>query len=166
MATNNSNFPTSVWDRTSPSRPSINIERSPDAEDWEQMAAEIVAIQNTLVGNNSPAAVGAIPVIFKFVIGNAAGDTDIILTHKTRVIDAWAVKTTAAGGAGDTVTVKNGATAITNAIVVNVADQTVVRAGTIDDAQHVVNAGGTLRVTAADVTDPSCIVYVKGIREL
>lgn len=108
--------------------------------------------------------VGQAPVIHRLAIADAAGDTDIVLEHKTRVIDAWAVKKGGAGGAGDTVTLKNAGTAITDAMDLNVADKAVARAGTIDDAQYEIAAGGTLRVTAAKASDCECDVYVLGIR--
>jgi hypothetical protein len=107
---------------------------------------------------------GGIPVLHRIDIADGAGDTDVVLDHKTRVIDAWAVKTAADGGAGDTVTVKNGATAITDAMSLNAVDKSVVRAGTIDDAQHEIAAGGTLKITAANVTNNACVVYVLGVR--
>lgn len=105
---------------------------------------------------------GVAPIIFVFSVGNAAGDVDKIMPYKIRVIDAWAVKT-ATGGASDTVQVKNGATAITDALDLNVADKVVVRAGTIDDASRDVAAGGTLRVTSVDGSNPSSEVFVAAI---
>ena len=108
--------------------------------------------------------VGGLPVLHRIDIADGAGDTDVTLTYKTRVLDVWAVKTAANGGAGDTVTIKNGATAITDALDLNAVDKTVVRAGTIDDAQHEIAAAGTLRVTAANGTNNACTVYVLGIR--
>lgn len=107
---------------------------------------------------------GGVPVLHRINIADGAGDTDVTLVHKTRIIDVWVVKTAANGGAGDTVTVKNGATAISDAISLNINDKAVARAGTIDDAQHEIAAAGTLRVTAANVTNNACIVYVLGIR--
>jgi hypothetical protein len=108
--------------------------------------------------------VGQAPVIHRLDIGNATGNTDIVLEHKTRIINAWAVKTAGNGGAGDTVTVQNGANAITDAMSLNCVDTTIVRAGTINDANAEIAAGGTLRVAANDATDPRCTVYVLGIR--
>lgn len=110
--------------------------------------------------------IGGVPVLHRIdVADGVTGDVDVTLTHKTRVVEAWLVKTAGAGGANDTITVKNGATAITDAMSINVADKVVVRAGTIDDAQHEIAAGGTLRVTRTKVTaNVACVVYVLGVR--
>lgn len=80
----------------------------------------------------------------------ATADYDIVVPAdggNWRVIDFEFVKTVGAGGAANTCQLKNGATAITNAVDTNIADAVVARAGTISDAQHRVAAGGTLRVT-------------------
>ena len=110
--------------------------------------------------------IGGLLVLHRIDIADGAGDTDVTLTHKTRIIDAWAVKTAAVGAAGDNVTIKNGSNAITDAIDIGTpaADKVLVRAGTIDDAQHEIAAGGTLKVTAAHNTNNACTVYVLGVR--
>lgn len=111
--------------------------------------------------------IGGIPVVHRIDIADGVtADVDVVLTHKTRVIDAYLVKTGGAGGGSDTIQVKNGATAITNAMDINVADTTVVRAGTIDDAQHEIAAAGTLRITRtkASANNVACVVYVVGLR--
>jgi hypothetical protein len=79
------------------------------------------------------------------VIADAAtADYDLVLKEKFQVTDVIVRKTGA--GAGNTVQIKNGANAISDAIVAAV-DKTVTRAGTLDPAQEVVAAGGTLRCT-------------------
>lgn len=111
--------------------------------------------------------VGGIPVVHRIDIADGTtADIDTVLEHKTRVIDVHLVKTGGAGGASDTIQAKNGSNAITNAMSINVADQTVVRAGTIDDAQHEIAAGGTLRITRtkASAANVACTVYVLGLR--
>lgn len=105
--------------------------------------------------------IGGIPVVHRATCTNLTGDVDIVLTHKTRIIDVQCIGT-AAGGAGDTITVKNGANAITDAIDMNVADGVSKRAGTIDDAQWDIAAAGTLRITGASAVNAEVIVY--GIR--
>ena len=57
------------------------------------------------------------------------------------------IKVEAAGAAGNTIQVKSGANAITNAIDTNIADAAVARVATIDDVYHEIAAAGTLRVT-------------------
>lgn len=128
-------------------------------------SASLVGTQAAVVADAN--VIGGLLVLHQVTVPDGAtGDVDITLTHKTRVIDILVVKTTAAGGASDTITVKNGATAITNAMDLNVADKALVRAGTIDDAQWDIAAAGTLRVTRtkASMANVACIVYVHGIR--
>ncbi len=113
--------------------------------------------------------IGGLPVLHRInIAGGAAGNTDVVLTHKTRVIDAWVVHTGGAGEANDTIQVKNGANAISNAMDWSGADAALVRAASIDDAQHEIAAGGTLRVTTTDDDAGgdvgAGIVYVLGIR--
>lgn len=110
--------------------------------------------------------IGGVPVLHRIDIADAAtGDVDTVLTHKTRVIEAWAVKTGANGGGANTVQVKNGSTAITDAMSININNTLIVRAASIDDAQHEIAAGGTLRVTRTKAAgNAACIVYVLGIR--
>lgn len=100
------------------------------------------------------------------VVDAATGNIDVILDDLTRIIDVWLVKTGGAGGASDTIQVLETGNAITNAMDINVADQTIVRASTIDDAEWEIPAGGTLRVTRTKVSaaNVACTVFVKGIR--
>ena len=109
--------------------------------------------------------IGGIPLLHQVNIADAvSGDTDVVLTHKTRVIDAWVVLT-AAGDAANTYTVKNGANAITDAITPGATDTTLKSAGQINDANHEIAAAGTLRVSHVKVGGSSAaIVYVLGIR--
>lgn len=114
--------------------------------------------------------IGAVPLLHRVdVADGATGDIDTVLTHKTRVLDVWLVKTGGAGHASeDTITVKNGATAITDAIAVGAADKAIKRAGTIDDASWEIAAAGTLRITrtkgAGGGNNVQCTVYVLGLR--
>lgn len=109
--------------------------------------------------------IGAIPVVHRIdIAAGALADTDVVLTHKTRVLDAWLVLR-GAGVSTTTLQVKNGATAITDAMDASGSDKAVVRAASIDDAQHEIAAGGTLRVTSATgATQPDATVYVLGVR--
>ena len=106
--------------------------------------------------------IGGVPVVFRITAATLTGDVDVVMTHKVRVLDVWCVAVGGAGGAGDTIVVKNGATAITDAIDMNVADKVVVRAGTIDDAQYEIDAAADLTVTGASAV--TCEVYVLAVR--
>lgn len=107
---------------------------------------------------------GGILCVFRFEL-TAAADYDITAPWDFEVIDAWGYNLEAPGGAS-TATVKNGSTAITNAMDFynggSGVDKTVVRAGTIDDAQRAVSKGGTLRVTNSSAHDK--IVFVSVLR--
>lgn len=105
--------------------------------------------------------VGGIPILYRITATTLTGDVDVTLTYKSRVIDVWAVAS-AAGGASDTITVKNGTTAITDALDLNVSDKVLVRAATIDDAANEIAAAGTLRVSGASAVNAE--VYVLAIR--
>lgn len=95
-------------------------------------------------GTVSPGIIVGIPIATS---GSVTADFDRILTEKFEVLDVICRKDGA--GAGNTITVKSTATAITDAIVF-ATDKAVTRAGTIDVAAlvNVIPAGGTLRVTA------------------
>jgi hypothetical protein len=109
--------------------------------------------------------VGATPVVHRIdIAAGALSDTDVVLTYKTRVIDAFLVLR-GAGVSTTTLQVKNGTSAITDAMAASGSDKALVRAATIDDAAWEIAAGGTLRVTSATgATQPAATVYVTGIR--
>lgn len=100
---------------------------------------------------------------YAFTIPDAAtADYDIVVDSKFEVIDVVVGKI--AAGAGNTITIKNGATAISDAIAAAV-DKAVTRAGTIDRTtnNNVVAAGGTLRCTATkSAGSMACEVVVLG----
>ncbi len=115
--------------------------------------------------------IGGLPVYHRITIADAAsGNLEVTLTHKTRVIDAWCVKTGADGHATeDTIVVGNGANAITNAMAIGANnDKSITRAATIDDANHEIAAAGKLRITwvkgAGGGNNVACEVYVRGLR--
>lgn len=110
--------------------------------------------------------VGAIPIIFKIRIADAASsNVNVTMTHKVTVIDTWIVPL-AAGDAANTFTVGNGASAISSAMV-GQTDATIARTTTIDDATQTISAGGSLRVTWVKTGGSSaCDVYVLAYREV
>jgi len=113
------------------------------------------------------AVIGGVPVVHTVnVPDGATGDVDVVLTHKTEILEVIVQKRAAAGGASDTITVKNGSDAITDAIDINVADKTIKRATTIDDAFSTIAAAGTLKVTRtkASAANVACLVTVIGVR--
>lgn len=118
----------------------------------------------TIVNSN---VVGGIPVVHIFEIADAAtADYDIVLMHKTEIYDCIVLK---AGGTGVAVTamLKNGSTAITDAMSLNVAIKLLVRPLQIDDGSgnNVIAAGGTLRVSIVRTTgNAACRIFVHGVR--
>ncbi len=109
--------------------------------------------------------IGGIPVIHRVdIAAGALANTDVVLTHKTRVIDAFLILR-GAGVSTTTLQVKNGTSAITDAMAASGSDKALVRAASIDDAAWEIAAGGTLRVTSATgATQPDATVYVIGHR--
>lgn len=124
------------------------------------------ALTGTKVGTVADAnVVGGIPVLHRInIAAGALGNTDVVLTHKTRVVDAWLVLK-GAGVSTTTLQVKNGTSAITDAMAASGSDKAVVRCTQLDDAAWEIAAGGTLRVTSATgATQPDADVFVLGIR--
>ena len=109
--------------------------------------------------------IGGIPVLHRIDVADATGDTDVVLTHKTRIIDAWGLNTgIAAHAANDTWQVKYGANAISDAVAKTATVNAVKRIATINPANAEIAAGGTLRIAAVKDTNAAVTVYVLGIR--
>lgn len=127
-------------------------------------SAGIVADQaaGAILGSNI-----AIPIRLSLTIPDGAtANLDFTgLPYKCRVREVRIVKTSGAGGASDTIRVANGATSnwITDAMSINVADQTVVRVTTVDDAFYDLAAGATIRVarTKSSVANVACVVTLE-----
>jgi hypothetical protein len=138
------------------------------ANDYQALSIPAAAIVNGILDASKVATVadanvvGGIPVEYRVTATALTGDVDVTITYKTRVTDVYAIQVGGAGGAGDTITVKNGATAITDALDLNVADGTRVNATTYDDAQWEIAAAGTLRVTGA--SGVTAEVVIRGLR--
>lgn len=111
---------------------------------------------------------GAVPFVLALTVpAGATGNVEWTgLPFAIRVVDVHLVKTTAAGGGAGTIQVLSSASAITNAMSIDIADNTVARAGEINDANHTIASGGKIRVTRTRTasTDESCIVYVTAVR--
>lgn len=111
-------------------------------------------------------ALGAVGVFRATLPSGADADTDVVMDHKIRVLDAWVVMS-GAGTAGGLVTLKESANAISDAVDVSAAGDTdVVRVGEIDDAQHEVAATETLRWSSASAGAdfPGAEAYVLACR--
>lgn len=120
---------------------------------WTNAAS--VALSSLDAGDVANAAADAttagLPVLYQIAIaGGAAADEDITVDHKIKVVDAWAQHTGGAGEVSDTIQVKSTAAAITDAMDWSGADNTIVRAATIDDANATIAAAGVLRATTVD----------------
>ncbi len=111
--------------------------------------------------------VGGLLVAHRILLASGAdADVDVLLTHKTRVVDVVIVLK-GAGTTGADVQVQNVTTAITDLIDVSSgSDEDVFRPASIDDAQQEIAAAANLRVayssTGADF--PGAEVTVIGYR--
>jgi hypothetical protein len=131
----------------------------------------IVGSSVGLVADQAAGAISAlnvgIPVRLSLTIPDGAtANIDFTgLPYKCRVREVRLMKAAGAGGAADTIRVANGAGTnwITNALDINVADQTVVRATTIDDAFYDIGAGATIRVarTKSSAANVACVVTLE-----
>ncbi len=108
---------------------------------------------------------GGLPVVYMIPLtAGALADTDVVVTHKVRVIDAYLILR-GTGVANTTLQVKNGSTAISNAMAASGSDTALIRAANIDDAAYEIAAAGTLRVTSATgATQPAALVVVTCVR--
>jgi hypothetical protein len=107
--------------------------------------------------------IGGVPVIHHVhVTAGANGNTDVTLTHKTRVVLCVAIPSTTV--AASTYTLSNVGDAITDAMVVATAG-TIALPTTIDPTKTDIAAGTALRVVGGGgVTMPAGDVYVLGFR--
>jgi hypothetical protein len=109
--------------------------------------------------NNStePQILMAIPIS---ITGSVTADVDIVMLTKFEVVRVDCLKRNGAGAA-NTMQIKSGANAISNAIACAV-DDTLTSSGTLDDTYSTIAAGGTLRlsgVRAAGTLDALVTVY-------
>lgn len=99
-----------------------------------------------VIGATGNAVPGLLVAIEVQVPDAATSNIDITVNDKVEVLD-MSVRKDGGAGAGNTMQLFNGATAITDAVAAAV-DKTMTRAGTIDVAQNTINAGSVLRLTA------------------
>ncbi|MFA6031234.1 MAG: hypothetical protein WC969_15380 [Elusimicrobiota bacterium] len=106
----------------------------------------------------------------KFTVNIADGPsapTDFVTTFKVRILDVHVIKKVGAGGMGDTIQVQTGMGApISDAMSINVMDQTIVRAGAIDDTTNDIAALGTIRVNMFKMAaaNTACQVVIHCVR--
>lgn len=113
------------------------------------------------------AVIGGATLTFMIPIAaGALGNTDVTMTNKVRVIDAYLVLK-GAGVATTTLQVFNGASAISDAMDASGSDKALIRAAEIDDAAYEIAAAGTLRITSATgATQPDALVVVTAVKVL
>ena len=113
--------------------------------------------QGTRIYDDQPQESSLPSLVFMYDIDVANSTTgaktvDLTITDRVQIIDAFAKKY-GGGASGTTVSTvqvqSSTGGAITNAINVKVVDNTIVRAGTINDALAVRAAGGVIRVVRA-----------------
>jgi hypothetical protein len=106
-------------------------------------------------------------VLIQLANDAAAVNVDIVLNSAVRFLKATIVKMGANGGAGDTVTIQNGAAAITDARVLNINLYVVVPANPGTTSWSVANsifaAGDTLRIARAFNTNNACQIALFGV---
>lgn len=141
---------------------------------WWQLDQQTTLAQQDIAPNTldatvtanfvSAGTIAAIDGVFVIPVADASANVDVIVTQKVKIVDFWFVSTGIAAAAGDTVTLQNGATPITNAVSKTTTAKALVRPTTFDDTQCVIAAGGTLRIAAVHVTNVSGIAYVSVVR--
>lgn len=103
-------------------------------------------LQGRLVTTNGSGTAGTVVPFIYLVPDATTSDIDIVVNDKIEVIDVICRKDSGAG-AGNTMQIKKGASAISDAIAC-ATDKAITRAGTIDVANNQLNPGDTLRLTA------------------
>jgi len=132
--------------------------------DAEHLAANILT-SAAVAEVAAEAVTGAMPVLYHVsTAGGANGNESIAITRKTRVANAWVVLK-AGGGTTNTITVRNGTTAITDALdISSMGDKAMSPFEELDDAQMDVADGANLNViwSSASSDAAACEVYVLG----
>lgn len=107
----------------------------------------------------------SIETTFEFSVADGAtADLDFVIANKFEIREVLIEKRGGAGGAVNTIQVQTGGgVAITDAISINIADNTLARSATVDDANSTIAAGGTLRIRRVKAGgNAQCSVLVRG----
>lgn len=141
--------------------------QSPHSWTRDDLGTYIQPVEGTILVPSPVAESQKLPglmVIYEVPIAaGALGNTDVVITHKFRVLNAWHILR-GAGVPDTTLQVFNGPNAITDAMAASGSDKAVVRCTSINDAYYEIAEGGTLRVTsAAGATQPAALVLVQGV---
>lgn len=143
-----------------------NIE--PQVNDGKYAGLDSTLLKNVKSGDLVTSAGFKNVYLVSFADGATESKTIVLpaIAGKVKVVDVTVIKTAGAGGVSDTLQVFNGVTAVTDAIDMNVADKTVKRAATIDDASYTFSDGGTITVTKtkASAANMACEVYIEVVR--
>ena len=99
-------------------------------------------------------------IVKKAITADATGEVSVTIPYDMEVVDI-VVQCTAANSGG-TLTLKNGSTAISNAIICAV-DTTITRAGTIDDSVSSLTTSSTVTIDANGAADRG-IMWIIGYR--
>ena len=102
-------------------------------------------------------------IVERYVIeAGATANLDYPFPGGREIVDVWLKKTAAAGGGAGTIRVQTmSGDAITNAMSIDVADQTIVRAATVNDARDRVQENKIrFARTRTASADESCIAYI------
>lgn len=140
----------------------VNTQASPT---WQKIGGLAVLDGSDVATVANANVIGGIPTLFRIDVPDGTGNTDVVVTNKIRVLDAWGMNTgIAAHATADTWQVKNGATAISDAVAKTATVNAVKRISTLDPAQVEIAAGGTLRIAAVHNTNSAVTVYVLAVR--
>ncbi|MBT9164018.1 MAG: hypothetical protein DDT23_00007 [candidate division WS2 bacterium] len=112
--------------------------------------------------------IGGLLVLHRIDCPDVAQNNDIILTHRTRLIDAWGLNIGAAAHATvDTWQVFSGPNAVSDIVTKTAVVNAVRRISTINPVHHEIPVGGILRIAVAKgvgTLNAAVTVYVLGVR--
>lgn len=112
MSQNTAQFPAAIWDGSSPARPApiANIDRAPVFEDWDQITAEVQAMQTKANENDLvvPNAHGAAVVVGRpvYLKANASGAEYAAANGTAPARNLLGLVMVGAAGSGGNVTVR------------------------------------------------------------